>query len=195
MLKQYSRRAVVTAALQDDPELAPLAEVLEPAPSSIDCTTGTNRMTSAEEAAFFSRTKGCILSPPDLKALSSYLNTTGRPHRSFDEPLPFIANDVFLSPLVKLEYRVQIDKRTYSADQSHDGNSGVRFRSPSTAHILTGNIIAIWTKPIHAKLTTFFVVRAHKFAPKKKRWHHSTISLKNIQPEYSTQTQRGLCRL
>lgn len=158
MIRQYSRRAIISAALQDDEGLVPLVEVLDPRPPSID--KPQERMTGEQEAAFYKKFN-TMLSPEDLLALVAYLNMTARPHRYFEAPLPWLDDAKILTPLVKLEHRVHIDKRTYSTETSHDGNSLIRFRSPQTNQLLTGNIIGIWTKPIDSKLTTFFVVRPH----------------------------------
>ena len=100
-MRQYSRRAVVVASLQDDPDLTPLSEILEPPSISVD--RPLPRLTAAEEGSFFKNT-GAILAPADFAALLTYLGNTGRPHRSFDAPMPYSETDIYLSALVKLEH-------------------------------------------------------------------------------------------
>lgn len=162
MLRQMTRRGKIEVALRDDELLQPLGKILEPESVSID--TPPMRMPGKEEGEYFKH--GSVTLPrEDYDELLRYLHDAGDVYHSAYDLTGANPRTQFLLPQVRTHTQVHIDDRTYSARQSHEGNSAIQFVRPGTDQRDTGFIECIWSAPLKSRVRTFFVVRPHRRLP------------------------------
>ncbi|RDB22345.1 hypothetical protein Hypma_010543 [Hypsizygus marmoreus] len=155
MLRQMSRQAHIQAMLHDNVSNQGLANILEP--EDADSTSAS--LTPSEAATVLA--KAPSLGNTEYAALLYYLQHTGRPYRAFDN-FPHPPNSMILPPNAQQPLYLHRDKRTFSCEQSHKGNSAICFYNPLTQANDTGSIQKIWRLPLEGLMHTFITVCLHR---------------------------------
>ncbi|KAJ7122646.1 hypothetical protein C8R43DRAFT_1148250, partial [Mycena crocata] len=165
MLRQTARRGRLEAQLKDklssNDLVGELAHILEPGHS----TDPLQPLTGLETARILGKGKEVPL--PIYTMILEYLHSTGQLQwRSYSQ-MPHLDNELVLPPrgIMPSEFKLD-DGHTFSCKISHEGNSGIEFKSPENpATHLTGYIDEIWQIPLQGRIQTFLVVETHLAIP------------------------------
>ncbi|KAJ7086896.1 hypothetical protein B0H15DRAFT_781868 [Mycena belliarum] len=143
--------------------VAGLAKILQP--DENDLKDQLKPLTGLEEAKFLG--KGKQIPDSIYTALLAYLHSLGQVNWcAHKQHLPHLAHELVLPPAGLSPSEIKLEGHTFSCRQSHEGNSGIQFKSPSDLSIhLTGHIDMIWQIPLQGKIQTFFVVQKHTPIP------------------------------
>ncbi|KAF9455478.1 hypothetical protein BDZ94DRAFT_1366470 [Collybia nuda] len=164
MLRQMARKGRLHAILEDgvqteDVGVRRLASILQPTTLSDSVPTPLG---PAELAAFLK--KAPELPQNEYNALLHYLQQTGRQFRAYDN-FPHPQNAMILPPRAQRPLQLHRNGQTFSCQQSHRGNSGIRFYNPLKNSHDTGFIQSIWMVPLAGTRHPFIVVRPHRPLP------------------------------
>lgn len=180
MLRQLTRRGRLQVFLKDksqsDLNVASLTEILHP---EEDLTQKSQKaLDGAEVAKILAASKP--LGDNMYRMLLQYLHSIGQLWRSNVEiphpPGSLILPDVALHPS-----DFKSDGRGFSCHRSHEGNSGIQFKTPADSAMRTGFIEEIWQMPLQNHIHTFFLVRQHKALPQSAHAKAPYSSLQGFQ--------------
>ena len=162
MLRQMSRRARLDAMLSDATadESHELARLLKSAYGIVDAPNTSLKPSDIATILM----KAPKLEDTEYTALLYYLQSTGRPHRAFNN-FPHPPNALILPPQAERPYQVKHGQHTFSCRQSHLGNSAIQFYNPLTQAHDTGFIQTIYQLPLGGSMQTFIVVCPHQPLP------------------------------
>ena len=130
MLRQTAHRRRLEALLHDNnfenAAASQLAKILEP--DNSDRSSSTHIMSDVEIAnAHASATR---LDQQHYDLLLEYLNATGKQYHSAYKVVPQILGTLILPPVAHYPRQFNFDNRTYSVNESHEGNSHIHFYIP-----------------------------------------------------------------
>ncbi|KAF8070252.1 hypothetical protein FPV67DRAFT_1668127 [Lyophyllum atratum] len=162
MLRQTARRGRLEAFLHDNKSgssaVRQLAEILE---ADNDGSSWSTRALSDAEIA---KAHACAteLDKDHYEWLLQYLNSIGKDyHSAYNQAGPHMLGTLILPPAARQSHQFKFDGRTYSLNNSHEGNSHIQFYIPGAADdaVETGTIEAIWELPLEGVWQVFFLVR------------------------------------
>ncbi|KAF9043561.1 hypothetical protein BDZ89DRAFT_943643 [Hymenopellis radicata] len=162
MLRQMARRCRLEGRLHDnqsgDADMKKLAEILEPSQGSRFVLSDA-QLSTVDVANILGEAPR--LAPTEYDMILQYLRLTGRAYRGYLQ-LPHPSAALILPPSARRPPQFILDKRTYSCQISHIGNSAIQFYSPQTQSTYTGFIHTIWQIPLEDVMRTFILVNCHR---------------------------------
>lgn len=171
MLRQTARRGRLEAMLKDSTSqidessrlVSQLAQILQPETRVYDPLKPLTGLESAQMLAH-----GREIAPDIYRKILQYLHFMGQTQWRAAYQAPHLLDDnMVLPPRSLMPSEIKQDGQTFSCKRSHEGNSGIRFNSPTNpaTPILTGYIENIYQIPLQGHLQTFILVQKHMIIP------------------------------